>query len=283
MKVIRKISQMQSFSRQAAREGRIIGFVPTMGYLHEGHLELVRRARRECDVVVVSIFVNPTQFALGEDYESYPRDEKRDAALLEEEGVDVLFAPDVDEMYPEKLLTTVSVSEITEPMCGRYRPGHFDGVATVVAKLLNIVLPHRAYFGEKDYQQLKVVEKMVRDLNFPVDIVPVPTVREEDGLAMSSRNTYLNPAERRAAPLLYEALKQAEKAFHDGERSADRLAMIVKEMIESNPMFRLQYVEVRDAETLNTIEQVDRPAVIAVAAYLGRARLIDNIVINREA
>lgn len=273
---------MQSYSREKAREGKTIGFVPTMGYLHEGHLALVRRARRDCDVVVVSIFVNPTQFAPGEDYESYPRDEARDLSLLEKEGVDAVFLPEVDEMYPGKSLTRVSVAEMTEPMCGRYRPGHFDGVTTVVAKLFNIVLPHRAYFGEKDYQQLKVVEKMVQDLNFPVEIVPVPTVREPDGLAMSSRNTYLSEEERRAAPLIYQALAQAEQAFKEGERSAEKLADMVRQKIEANPLFRLQYVEVRDAETLEEIKNVDRPAVVAVAAFLGKARLIDNIVLGRE-
>lgn len=282
MKIVRKIKDMQSYSRQQAEAGKLIGFVPTMGYLHDGHLELVRRARQECDAVVVSIFVNPTQFAPGEDYESYPRDEARDLFLLEKEGVDAVFVPAVEEMYPGKPLTRVSVAEMTEPMCGRYRPGHFDGVTTVVAKLFNIVLPHRAYFGEKDYQQLKVIEKMVEDLNFPVDIVPVPTVREADGLAMSSRNTYLNDEERRAAPLIFKALTQAEQAFRAGERSADRLAEIVRQEIEANPLFRLQYVEVRDAETLEEINTVERPAVIAVAAYLGKARLIDNIVIGRE-
>lgn len=275
--VFRTIADLREEIKKARKKGLTIGFVPTMGYLHEGHLQLVRRCRLENDYTVVSIFVNPIQFGPGEDFERYPRDEASDLKKLEEAGVDAAFIPSVEEMYPEKLLTYVDVEKLSEPMCGRFRPGHFRGVATVVAKLFNIVQPDRAYFGKKDYQQLKVIQKMVRDLNFPVEIVPVDTVREEDGLAMSSRNVYLSPEQRQAAAKIYRALLKGKEAFMGGERRARVLEELVRRELERESLFKVQYVEVRDAETLEETDEIKKPAVIAAAVYVGPARLIDNI------
>lgn len=275
--VFRTIADLREEIKKARKKGLTIGFVPTMGYLHEGHLQLVRRCRLENDYTVVSIFVNPIQFGPGEDFERYPRDEASDLKKLEEAGVDAAFIPSVEEMYPEKLLTYVDVEKLSEPMCGRFRPGHFRGVATVVAKLFNIVQPDRAYFGKKDYQQLKVIQKMVRDLNFSVEIVPVDTVREEDGLAMSSRNVYLSPEQRQAAAKIYRALLKGKEAFMGGERRARVLEELVRRELERESLFKVQYVEVRDAETLEETDEIKKPAVIAAAVYVGPARLIDNI------
>lgn len=280
MEVITSVSEMQSRAAKLRSDGKVIGFVPTMGYFHEGHLSLMRRARSECDIVVVSIFVNPIQFVPGEDYERYPRDVERDLRMAEGVGVDIVFHPSVEEMYPEGYATYVNVEGLTEGLCGAFRPGHFRGVTTVVAKLFNIVMPHRAYFGEKDYQQLVVIKRMVRDLNFPIEIVPCPTVREEDGLAMSSRNVYLLPDERKAALSLSRGLMAAQKMFMSGERDAATLKRIVEEHLRSSELVRPQYVEVVDAETLEPIERVERDAVIAVAAFVGKARLIDNVVLR---
>jgi len=276
-KVFRAVADLREQIKKVKKKGLSIGFVPTMGYLHDGHLELIRRCRLENDYSVVSIFVNPIQFGSGEDFERYPRDEASDLKKLEEAGVDAAFIPPVEEMYPEPLLTYVEVERLSEPMCGRFRPGHFRGVATVVAKLFNIVQPDRAYFGKKDYQQLKVIEKMVRDLNFPVEIVPVDTVREEDGLAMSSRNVYLSSDERKVAAKIYRALLKGKEAFLNGERRARVLEELVKGELDNESLFKVQYVEVRDAETLDEIDEINRPAVLAVAVYVGSARLIDNI------
>jgi len=268
---------MQAISRSLFKTGREVGFVPTMGYLHEGHLSLVRRARSENDVVVVSIFVNPTQFGPNEDYERYPRDEKRDRKLLEEEGVDYLFIPSVSEMYPEDFSTFVEVSGLTEGLCGAKRPGHFRGVATVVTKLLNIVFPTRAYFGEKDYQQLQVIKRLVRDLNIPVEVIGCPIVREEDGLAMSSRNTYLSPEERKSALSLYKGLKLAEELFESGERNPEVIKKRVEEFILSHPKVeKIDYVEIVDPENLKPVKEVKEGDVIALAVFVGKTRLIDN-------
>jgi pantoate--beta-alanine ligase len=280
MKVFRKIEEIREEIRTLKKEGKTIGFVPTMGYLHEGHLSLVRKSKEENDITVVSIFVNPIQFGPGEDFERYPRDEKSDFEKLEAAGVDYAFVPQVEEMYPEKQLTFIEVREISEPMCGRFRPGHFTGVSTVVAKLFNIVLPDRAYFGTKDYQQLKVIQKMVKDLNFPVEIVPCETVREADGLAMSSRNAYLSDDERKRASKIYEALERAKYLYLSGERDADILVNEVRKHLERIEGFRVQYVELRDAETLQDLKVVDRPAVLAAAVFVGSARLIDNIILE---
>ena len=274
MRVIDTIAEMQQQANTWRREGLRIGFVPTMGYFHEGHLALMRHARKRSDRVVVSIFVNPTQFGPNEDFDRYPRDMERDLKLAAQIPVDVVFAPTVEEMYPERYQTYVEVMDITQPLCGAKRPGHFRGVTTVVAKLFHIVKPHVAIFGEKDYQQLVVIKRMVADLNMPIEIVPMPTVREPDGLAMSSRNWYLTPEERKVAPALYRALKKAAEAVQAGAtgREAEE---IVKRELEKVPQFELQYVEAVHPETL---EPVDKPPmVIAAAAFLGKARLIDNI------
>lgn len=277
MRVVRSVKEMQAISRSLFKTGREVGFVPTMGYLHEGHLSLVRRARSENDVVVVSIFVNPTQFGPNEDYERYPRDEKRDRKLLEEEGVDYLFIPSVSEMYPEGYSTFVEVLGLTEGLCGAKRPGHFRGVATVVTKLLNIVFPTRAYFGEKDYQQLQVIKRLVRDLNIPVEVVGCPIVREEDGLAMSSRNTYLSPEERESALSLYKGLELAEELFESGERNPEVIKKRVEEFILSHPKVeKIDYVEIVDPENLKPVKEVKKRDVIALAVFVGKTRLIDN-------
>jgi len=257
-----------------------LGFVPTMGYLHEGHLALVRRARAECPSVVVSIFVNPTQFGPREDFARYPRDPERDLALLEKEGVDLVFMPEAAEMYPPGFDTWVEVGTITRRLEGRARPGHFRGVATVVCKLFNIVQPRRAYFGEKDAQQLRVVRKMVRDLDMPIEIVPVPTVREPDGLALSSRNVYLSPDERRQALALSAALRLAQELVAQGERRAAVLRARMRRRIRQEPDARIDYVSVADAETLEELTVVDRPALVSLAVRIGATRLIDNVVVE---
>jgi pantoate--beta-alanine ligase len=244
----------------------------------------MRRARQECDLVVVSLFVNPIQFGPQEDFHSYPRDEKRDAEMAKEEGVDVLFIPSVSEIYPEGYSTYVEVQKLTEGLCGKFRPGHFRGVTTVVLKLFNIVNPHKAYFGEKDYQQLKVIEKMVKDLNMDVEIVPCPTVREAGGLAMSSRNSYLSEEERKAAAVIYRALLEAKRLYESGERDANKLESRVKEILMSEKLVRkIDYVEVVHPETLEELEMVGEDgAVLAVAVWIGKARLIDNIKLKKE-
>jgi pantoate--beta-alanine ligase len=279
MEVIESISEMKNLVKDWKRQGLSIGFVPTMGYLHEGHLALVRRAKELSDRVVVSIFVNPIQFAPGEDYQRYPRDLERDKALLEKEGVDVLFSPKVEEMYPPGFQTYVEVKELSSGLCGRYRSGHFVGVATVVLKLFNIVQPDIAVFGEKDYQQLKVIQRMVQDLNLDVKIISHPTVREEDGLAMSSRNTYLSPEERKSAIALYKALNLAEELINQGERRVATLKEKLKEFIESFPYTKVQYIEFVHPETLKEVERVDEPTLLALAVFVGKARLIDNKII----
>ncbi|RLC72871.1 MAG: pantoate--beta-alanine ligase [Chloroflexi bacterium] len=257
-----------------------VGFVPTMGALHEGHLALVRRARSENESVIVSIFVNPTQFGPQEDFATYPRDFQRDLNLLRAEGVDVVFAPEAEEMYPPGFSTWVEVEGLTERLEGAFRPGHFRGVATVVAKLFNITSPTRAYFGQKDAQQALVLKRMVADLNFGLELIVVPTVREPDGLAMSSRNVYLTPEERRSATILWRALSEAKKLWEEGERDAERLRRQMRELIQSEPRAQLEYVSVADAESLEELSEIDRPALVSLAVRLGRARLIDNITLG---
>jgi pantoate--beta-alanine ligase len=280
MIIIRHVKEMQAWADAARREGKRIGFVPTMGALHEGHLSLMRRAQTDCGYVVVTIFVNPTQFPPGEDFERYPRDLEGDVRLAGTVGVDLIFAPPVSEVYPPGDCTFVEVTgPLVECLCGPHRPGHFRGVTTVCAKLFNIVGADKAYFGEKDYQQLLVVRQMVRDLHFPLEIVPVPTVRERDGLAMSSRNRYLSAEERKAATVLSRALFAAEEKVKAGELDVPGLLAVVKEVIGSEPLVRLQYAELRDAETLAELRRVDRRAVLAVAAFVGTARLIDSVVL----
>jgi pantoate--beta-alanine ligase len=257
-----------------------VGFVPTMGSLHEGHLSLVRKARQECSSVVVSIFVNPTQFAPEEDLENYPRDLTRDQKLLRREGVDLVWNPSAAEMYPEAFQTWVTAAEVTQPLEGARRPTHFRGVTTVVAKLFNAVRPDKAYFGQKDAQQAVVIRQMTRDLNYPIEIVVCPIVREPDGLAMSSRNTYLTPEQREAALALSRGLFQAEEAFQQGERNADRLREIVAEEIEEEPLAELQYVSCAAPDTLEELEGEVEHCLISLAAFVGKTRLIDNVVLR---
>ncbi|KAF2960089.1 pantoate--beta-alanine ligase [Thermotoga sp. 38H-to] len=280
MKIIETVEEMKKFSEEMREKKKTIGFVPTMGYLHEGHLSLVRRARAENDVVVVSIFVNPTQFGPNEDYERYPRDFERDRKLLEKENVDCIFHPSVEEMYPPDFSTYVEETKLSKHLCGRSRPGHFRGVCTVVTKLFNIVKPHRAYFGQKDAQQFRVLRRMVRDLNMDVEMIECPIVREPDGLAMSSRNVYLSPEERQQALSLYQSLKIAENLYLNGERDAEK---IKEEMIKHFSRFdkvKIDYVEIVDEETLEPVEKIDRKVIVAVAAWVGSARLIDNTILG---
>jgi len=257
-----------------------VGLVPTMGYLHEGHLSLVKRARAENPSVVVSIFVNPTQFGPQEDFDSYPRDTKRDLALLQKEGTDVVFMPSVAEMYPEPFNCWIEVGKVTERLEGASRPGHFRGVTTVCAKLFNIVQPTTAYFGQKDTQQAVVIRKMVADLNMNLEIVTLPTVREPDGLAVSSRNTYLNPDERQAAVVLYQALSLAQKLWSQGEKDAQRLRDEMVTLIQKQPLATIDYVSVADAETLDELDTVNPPALVSLAVKIGTTRLIDNVVLE---
>jgi pantoate--beta-alanine ligase len=257
-----------------------VGFVPTMGYLHEGHLVLVRRAKAENSSVVVSIFVNPTQFGPHEDFDKYPRDPKRDLAMLEKEGVDLVFMPSVAEMYPPQFNSWVEVGKISERLEGASRPGHFRGVATVVAKLFNIVQPDRAYFGQKDAQQLVVIKKIVADLNMNLEVVAVPTVREPDGLAMSSRNIYLNPAERKAAVVLYQALSLAQKLWSQGEKDAQAIRQKMTGLIQKQPLANIEYISIADAETLDELDIVKPPAIVSLAVKIGKTRLIDNVVVG---
>ena len=275
---------MTSVARKVRREqDQTIGLVPTMGALHDGHLSLVREARRMCDVVVVSVFVNPTQFAFGEDFERYPRDLTKDAAILTDYNVDYIFAPTIEEIYPKDFSTYVTVGGLSEQFEGASRPGHFRGVATVVTVLLNIIRPDFAFFGQKDAQQTIVIKRLVRDLAFETEIVVLPTIREESGLALSSRNAYLNEDEKRAAVVLYRALRRAKEAYTEGERSGSRLAAAVTATVAAEPLARLDYVSVTDADTFESLEKLDdRPVLIALAVHLGKTRLIDNIVLNRR-
>jgi pantoate--beta-alanine ligase len=276
MKVVNSVAEMRAVRRGLTGS---VGLVPTMGYLHEGHLALVRRARSENETVVVSIFVNPTQFGAGEDFQTYPRDPERDLALLQEEEADVVFMPPAEEMYPAHFSTWVDVQQITERLEGAFRPGHFRGVATVVAKLFNIVEPTRAYFGQKDAQQLIVIKRMVSDLNMNLELVAVPTVREPDGLAMSSRNTYLSPKERQAALVLWQALNLANQLWSEGERNAGKIRQKMKALIDSEPLAQIDYISVADAESLEELGEIDRPALVSLAVRVGKTRLIDNIVL----
>jgi len=283
MELINRRQRMGSVARKIRREqDKTIGLVPTMGALHEGHLSLVREARRMCDVVVVSVFVNPAQFGPGEDFEKYPRDLTKDTALLTDYNVDYIFAPTVDEIYPKGFSTYVTVEGLSEQLEGSSRPGHFRGVATVVTILLNTVRPDFAFFGQKDAQQALVIKRLVKDLAFDTEIVVLPTVREDSGLAISSRNLYLTAEEQQAATVIHRALKAAKNAYKDGERSAGRLADVVRSTIENEPRARLDYVSISDAETLERLDKLDeRPTLVALAAYIGKTRLIDNTILNK--
>ncbi len=278
MQIIRTIQAMKERSSQARREGEVIAFVPTMGSFHEGHLSLMREGKKLGDLLVVSLFVNPTQFSPSEDFKSYPRDFERDRKMAEEVGTDILFAPEPEKMYPPDHQTIVRVEKVTRNLCGRSRPAHFQGVATVVSMLFEIVMPQVAIFGEKDYQQLVTIKQMVRDLHMSVEVVGMPTVREADGLAMSSRNTYLSPEERKGASSLYRSLRKAEELLQKGERDADRILQEMKRILRSEPLVGMDYIEVCDAHTLEDVQRIDGDVVIALAAYSGKTRLIDNLV-----
>lgn len=281
MNVLTTIDEVRCASRAAHRDRKRVGLVPTMGALHEGHLSLVRAAKAQCDVVVVSIFVNPTQFGPNEDYAKYPRSFERDCKMLEQEGADLVFAPTVDEMYPKGAVTYVTVEGMSEKLCGKSRPGHFRGVTTVVLKLFSAVEPDKAFFGQKDAAQVAIVRRMVRDLNLPVEIVVCPIVREADGLAMSSRNAYLDAQERKSALALSQSLKRVEDLFQNGEVDATNLIQAGKQTIAQDSSVRLDYLEIVDPETLNAVPTISGPSLVAVAAFVGTTRLIDNTVLGR--
>ena len=280
MDVLKKAITFNELRDARAMLPEPVGLVPTMGFLHEGHLSLVKRACEQSASVVVSIFVNPTQFAPTDDLDAYPRDLERDAALLQEAGADLLWMPTAEVMYPPDFQTWVGVEKIPQPLEGEKRPGHFRGVATVVTKLFNAVQPQKAFFGQKDAQQAAVIRQMVRDLNMPVEIVTQPIVRERDGLAMSGRNTYLNPAERQAALVLSKSLKAAKSAYEKGQNSADILRSIMEEIINAEPLARLEYVSCADYDSLTELNFVNKKALLSMAVYVGKTRLIDNIVLE---
>ncbi len=283
MEIINRRKRMMSVARKLRREqNRTIGFVPTMGSLHEGHLSLIHEARAMCDVVVVSVFVNPAQFSPAEDFNAYPRDLTRDAALLAEYNVDYVFAPMTEEIYPPGFSTYVTVEGGSDELEGASRPGHFRGVTTVVAILFNAVKPDFAFFGQKDAQQAVLIKRMVRDLAFNTEIVVLPIVREPSGLAMSSRNNYLNDEQRRAAAVLNRALSQAGEAYEEGEQNTTRLVELVRAAIEKEPLARIDYVSVNDAETLEALDKIDDgPALVSLAVFIGQTRLIDNVVLGK--
>lgn len=277
MELIREKQTMRKKVMEHRLLGRTVGLVPTMGYLHEGHLSLIRAARRENDVVVMSIFVNPLQFGTREDLADYPRDLERDCRLAEAEGVDLLFHPEEEEMYPRPFLTRVRVEEITEGLCGAFRPGHFEGVTTVVAKLFHVIPAQRAYFGQKDAQQARVISKMVEDLDFEMEIRVCPTVREPDGLAMSSRNIYLSTAQRKKACLLYQALEEGRRLVEEGERDAAVVEEAMRRVFQDEREIEVEYLGVYDGPSLRPLKKLQGEVLLAVAARVGRARLIDNI------
>jgi len=283
MEIINRRQRMSSVARKIRREqDRTIGLVPTMGALHEGHLSLVREARRMCDIVVVSVFVNPAQFGPSEDFDKYPRDLTKDTALLTDYNVDYIFAPPVEEIYPKGFASYVTVEGLSDLLEGASRPGHFRGVATVVTILLNTIRPDFAFFGQKDAQQALIIRRLVKDLAFDTEIVILPTVREDSGLAISSRNLYLTSEEQIAAGVIHEALKRAKAAYKEGERSAGRLEILVRSTIELEPRARVDYISVIDADTLEHLDRLDeRPILIAVAVYVGKTRLIDNTILNK--
>lgn len=277
MVVATKISEVRAQVKDWKKEDLTVGLVPTMGYLHEGHASLVDAARAQCDRVVASVFVNPTQFGPGEDLETYPRDFGHDCELLEAHGCDLVFHPEVSEMYADDAATYVEIlSEMPKQLCGKTRPIHFRGVCTVVSKLFHIVMPDKAYFGEKDAQQLAIIRRMVRDLSFGIEIVGCPIVREADGLAKSSRNTYLNPEERQAALVLSRAVFLGQKMAQEGEQDADRIVAAMRELIEQEPLARIDYVSAVDGETMMPVQKVEGRTLFAMAVYIGKTRLIDN-------
>jgi len=281
MKILKKINEVRDEIKKVKKENKIIGFVPTMGYLHEGHISLIKKAKEECDYVVVSIFVNPTQFCPGEDFDRYPRDIERDIKILENEKVDLLFNPDIEEMYKKEHKTWVIVDEISDIYEGKFRKGHFKGVCTVVIKLFNIVQPDKAYFGWKDFQQLIIIKKMVEDLNIPVEIIGCPTIREEDGLAASSRNVYLNEKERKKALCLYKALKKIEEMIK--KEKIYECEILIKEgrkIIEEEEGVEIQYLDIVSMDNMKKLEKIEGKAVIIGAIKIGNVRLIDNLIVS---
>ncbi|AJE03322.1 pantoate--beta-alanine ligase [Geobacter pickeringii] len=282
MKIIESVTEMQAFAREARREGKSIALVPTMGYLHKGHASLMKEGRKRGDILVASIFVNPTQFGPSEDLDSYPRDLARDTAVATGAGVDVIFAPKAGDMYPRGYQTYVNAEELTLPLCGASRPGHFRGVTTVVTKLFNIIKPTVALFGKKDFQQLAVIRHMVADLNMDIEIVGMPIIREDDGLAMSSRNAYLQPEERKNALCLCRALAAARGLFNGGERSAQTLRERVVRLIGEVPGTSIDYADFRNKDTLDAVETADEDTLLALAVRVGKTRLIDNCILGEE-
>lgn len=278
--VIREPAAMRAYAEDKRRDGMTIVVVPTMGYVHEGHLSLLREGRRRGDLLLMTLFVNPTQFGPHEDLDRYPRDKSGDLAKARECGVDIVFAPSTADMYSPLNQTTVSVSELSQPLCGAVRPGHFDGVATVVAKLFHVTFPHVAVFGEKDFQQLVIIRRMVEDLHFGIEIVGMPIVREHDGLALSSRNAYLSDEQRAQAPALHRGLQAARAAFDGGERDTHALLAEARARIEGAGLGAIDYLELRNARTLEIIDRVEHPAVMATAVFFGKTRLIDNTVLT---
>ena len=277
MKVVKTVKEVREIVSAWRKEGLSVGLVPTMGYLHEGHQSLIRKSASQNDRTVVSVFVNPIQFGPNEDLEAYPRDLNRDMQKVEEAGGDLIFNPEPSEMYPGHFTSFIDTTETTELL----RPIHFRGVCTVVGKLFNIVQPDRAYFGQKDAQQLATIKRFVRDLNFPIEIVPCPIVREADGLAKSSRNTYLNPAERQAALILSQSLKKGQAAIEQGERDAQKVISIIRENLETEPLARIDYVEVVDFENVQRTPKIEGEVLVAIAVYIGKTRLIDNFIVNK--
>ncbi len=280
MKVYKSISSLIKKVREVKKQGYKIGLVPTMGFLHEGHMSLIRKARKDTDYVIVSIFVNPAQFGPKEDFKRYPRAIKRDLMLCEKEGADIIFTPEAKEMYPKDYATYVSVEKITDKLCGASRPGHFRGVSTVVAKLFNITMPDVAYFGQKDAQQAIIIKRMADDLNMSVEIKVMPVVREKDGLAMSSRNVYLNRKERGRAQSIYKSLKSAKELFNEGERDSKKIINKIKRVINNQPDAKIDYAAIVDAKDLRDIKKISGEALVAVAVKIGKTRLIDNIILN---
>ncbi|MFV8828341.1 pantoate--beta-alanine ligase [Alkalihalobacterium sp. APHAB7] len=282
MKIVETVQELQKLIKEAKRNESVIGFVPTMGFLHEGHMSLVEQAQKECDLVVMSIFVNPLQFGPNEDFDRYPRNFERDSRLAQNAGVDVLFYPNVKEMYPTESAMKVIVHDGVDVLCGKSRPGHFDGVATVVLKLFNIVTPDRAYFGMKDAQQVAVIEKMIRDFNLQVSLIGCPTLREEDGLAKSSRNVNLTEVERKEATSIFDSLQLAKDLIAQGDRKADRIKAEMTTFLEKSSSGTIDYIELLTYPDLNHLDQLEGKVIIAIAQQYSRARLIDNIVLDIE-
>lgn len=278
MQIVHKITEVREIVSAWRKEGLTVGLVPTMGYLHEGHQSLIRKSVEQNDRTVVSVFVNPIQFGPNEDLASYPRDINRDMQKVEEVGGDLIFNPEPAEMYPGHFTSFIDTTETTELLCGAVRPIHFRGVCTVVGKLFNIVCPDRAYFGQKDAQQLATIKRFVRDLNFPIEIVPCPIVREDDGLAKSSRNTYLSPEERKAALILSKSLKLGKKAIEDGEKNSQKVIDIITANLKTEPLARIDYVEVVDFENIQRVDTIQGETLVAIAVYIGKTRLIDNFI-----